>query len=83
VVGEGVEAVGLVSCLPTTKFGHIEILTVEEVKNNKNEEKKLEKKEEENKPLQCSCPSYPCYPHPGPLPMVVCEEPSSNSCSIM
>jgi hypothetical protein len=56
VVGEGVEAVGLVSCLPTTKFGHVEILTVEEVKDNKNE-KKPEKKEDENKPLQCSCPS--------------------------
>jgi hypothetical protein len=89
VVGEGVDAVGLVNCLRTTnfglcrrkKFGHVEILMVEEVKDKKKEEKKEEKKE---KTPQCSCPSYPCYPHPGPLPMaVVCEEPSSNSCSIM
>ncbi|TVU15654.1 hypothetical protein EJB05_39186, partial [Eragrostis curvula] len=82
VVGEGVDAVFLVSCLRSKKkFGHVEILLVEDVKDKKKEEEEKKKKEEEEKEKnQCSCPGYPCYCHPRPQPYFVYEEPS---CSIM
>ncbi|GJN27319.1 hypothetical protein PR202_gb15333 [Eleusine coracana subsp. coracana] len=88
VIGEDVDAVSLVSCL-RKKFGHVEILLVEEVKDKKPEEKKKEdkkddKKAEEKKP---SCPGYPyycdCHPIRPPTMMVVREDDPASSCSIM
>ncbi|TVU15660.1 hypothetical protein EJB05_39210 [Eragrostis curvula] len=86
VVGEGVDAVSLACCLRgKKKFGHVEILLVEDVKDKKKEEEEKKKKEEAAKKKraeECSCPGYPCYCHPRPPPYFVCEEPAT-SCSIL
>ncbi|KAF8715028.1 hypothetical protein HU200_027574 [Digitaria exilis] len=79
VVGDGVDAVRLVSCL-RRKLGHAEILQVEEVKHE-NQEYETDKEPDEPPP-QCLCyHGYCCCHHLPAPPMVVCEEPSN--CPVM
>ncbi|CAN6268183.1 unnamed protein product [Urochloa humidicola] len=87
VVGDGVDAVSLVSCL-RRKLGHAEILQVEEVNDNKlvldgNETTKepddtAPEPEPVEPPPQCCLGYYYCHHSP---PMVVCEQP--GNCTIM
>ncbi|KAF8703399.1 hypothetical protein HU200_032202 [Digitaria exilis] len=80
VVGDGVDAVRLVSCL-RRKLGHAEILQVEEVKHENPEHYETDKEPDEPPP-QCLCyHGYCCHHHLPTPPMVVCEEPSN--CPVM
>ena len=85
VVGDGIDAVRLASCL-RRKIGHAEILQVEEVKDKKPEEEKKKPDEPTAQPGAVHSPPqgyYYCqhHHHPPPPLMVVCEE--SDNCSIM
>ncbi|XP_044970206.1 heavy metal-associated isoprenylated plant protein 16-like [Hordeum vulgare subsp. vulgare] len=79
VVGDGVDAVCLVSCL-RKKLGHAQIIKIEEVKKPE-EKKKDDPKPEPAEPVYLP-PYY--YPHSyyhhqyQPPHMVVCEEQPSN-----
>uniref|UniRef100_A0A0D9W615 HMA domain-containing protein n=1 Tax=Leersia perrieri TaxID=77586 RepID=A0A0D9W615_9ORYZ len=88
VVGDGVDAVRLVSCL-RKRIVHAEILQVEEVKAKKSEDKKeKERKPEEEEakltavhPLPQYYTGYGYYHYVPPPPFVVHDEPTP--CSIM
>ncbi|PUZ47564.1 hypothetical protein GQ55_7G176000 [Panicum hallii var. hallii] len=90
VVGDGVDAACLVSCL-RRKLGHAEILQVEEVKDKPEEEETTKGPDNTmtaqpdvvEPPPDChhGYGYYCCHLHPPPPPMVVCDEP--GSCTIM
>lgn len=83
VVGDGVDAARLVSCL-RRKLGHAEILLVEEVKDKMAEEPEEPTVQHEaavEPPPRCYHSCHDCHHHHHPPPMVVCEEPSN--CPIM
>ncbi|KAK3142342.1 hypothetical protein QOZ80_4BG0345310 [Eleusine coracana subsp. coracana] len=91
VIGDGVDSVRIVNCL-RRKVGPAEIMQVEEMKDNKKEEKEDKNKGHKEKEgndknkqeKKLCCPGYPyyCYCHSiRPPPIIVCEE--DPICSIM